>query len=353
MAEEGLPTTYALIYNFLKKHSHAKAAAAVKKAAKEASVVILKDNPEESGQDDLNQIVKAWKEKKFKQQAETSSSEDSDSDSESSSQSDSSDTGSSNTSSSSSSASEGRSSHPTKAKAKANGKLSNTSKTNSSSETSDSDSSSQSSSESETERKPGIGAKPKVNSKPPASKPHPPPKSKGSSSSDSDSSDSTSSEEESSSSDTTSENKRVSKKSTAVTNVVSEVKITKKRRLSDSGQAKITAIDEDVNTPAQDSKQNGKSQGKDTPAKSDNKKPRKSNTPFQRIKQEDVVFHDHRLKDNTYMARGGAANDYGAKANQDLIVTRGDGFRKAKNKKKRGSYRGGEITLESHSIKFT
>jgi hypothetical protein len=38
-------------------------------------------------------------------------------------------------------------------------------------------------------------------------------------------------------------------------------------------------------------------------------------------------------------------NDYGAKASADLIVTRGDGFRKEKNKKKRGSYRGGEITV--------
>lgn len=38
-------------------------------------------------------------------------------------------------------------------------------------------------------------------------------------------------------------------------------------------------------------------------------------------------------------------DDYGAKAHQDLIVTRGAGFRKEKNKKKRGSYRGGEITV--------
>lgn len=41
-------------------------------------------------------------------------------------------------------------------------------------------------------------------------------------------------------------------------------------------------------------------------------------------------------------------NDYGAKAHQDLIVTRGAGFRKEKNKKKRGSYRGGEITVSSY-----
>jgi len=40
-------------------------------------------------------------------------------------------------------------------------------------------------------------------------------------------------------------------------------------------------------------------------------------------------------------------NDYGAKAHKDLIVTRGAGFRKEKNKKKRGSYRGGEITVSA------
>jgi hypothetical protein len=41
----------------------------------------------------------------------------------------------------------------------------------------------------------------------------------------------------------------------------------------------------------------------------------------------------------------GPQNDYGLKAHQDLIVTRGAGFRKEKNKKKKGSYRGGEITV--------
>lgn len=38
-------------------------------------------------------------------------------------------------------------------------------------------------------------------------------------------------------------------------------------------------------------------------------------------------------------------NDYGQRAHEDLIVTRGQGFRKEKNKKKKGSYRGGEITV--------
>lgn len=40
-----------------------------------------------------------------------------------------------------------------------------------------------------------------------------------------------------------------------------------------------------------------------------------------------------------------SSNDYGKQAHRDLIVTRGAGFRKEKNKKKRGSYRGGEITV--------
>jgi hypothetical protein len=45
------------------------------------------------------------------------------------------------------------------------------------------------------------------------------------------------------------------------------------------------------------------------------------------------------------MTQGAHQDDYGARASRDLIVTRGDGFRKEKNKKKRGSYRGGDITV--------
>ena len=45
------------------------------------------------------------------------------------------------------------------------------------------------------------------------------------------------------------------------------------------------------------------------------------------------------------MVQLASMDDYGAKASKDLIVTRGAGFRKEKNKKKRGSYRGGEITV--------
>ncbi|KAI0807778.1 SRP40, C-terminal domain-containing protein, partial [Fomes fomentarius] len=99
-------------------------------------------------------------------------------------------------------------------------------------------------------------------------------------------------------------------------------------------------------------------------------KQRKVNTPFQRIKTDKVTFVDERLKDNRFESRGASETDYGARASRDLIVTRGAGFRKEKNKKKRGSYHGGEITvrlsngfvgacclldvqMQSHSFKFT
>ncbi|KAI7855799.1 SRP40, C-terminal domain-containing protein, partial [Circinella umbellata] len=80
---------------------------------------------------------------------------------------------------------------------------------------------------------------------------------------------------------------------------------------------------------------------------------RQPGTPFQRVRPEEVEFHDERLKDNTYVNKGGSGEQsYGWKAHQDLIKTRGDKFRAEKNKKKRGSYRGGVISMESHSIKF-
>lgn len=53
------------------------------------------------------------------------------------------------------------------------------------------------------------------------------------------------------------------------------------------------------------------------------------------------------------------AGDWGARANDDLIKTRGKSFTKEKNKKKRGSYKGGAIDQGSQcvqtnsSIKFT
>ncbi|QRV87941.1 SRP40, carboxy-terminal domain protein [Ceratobasidium sp. AG-Ba] len=88
--------------------------------------------------------------------------------------------------------------------------------------------------------------------------------------------------------------------------------------------------------------------GTNLPAKNGKTKgPRKPIVPFSRIKADDVVYADPRLMDNRFESKGGATGDYGERASRDLIVTRGAGFRKEKNKKKRGSYRGGEITVSA------
>lgn len=73
---------------------------------------------------------------------------------------------------------------------------------------------------------------------------------------------------------------------------------------------------------------------------------------FQRVKIDEVEFADQRLQDNSYWAKGGADSGYGAKAQEILGQVRGRDFRHEKTKKKRGSYRGGQIDLQTHSVKF-
>ncbi|XP_011620761.1 suppressor protein SRP40 isoform X2 [Amborella trichopoda] len=73
---------------------------------------------------------------------------------------------------------------------------------------------------------------------------------------------------------------------------------------------------------------------------------------FQRVKVEEVKFVDDRLQDNSYWGKDGADSGYGAKAQEILGQVKGKDFRHEKTKKKRGSYRGGQIDLQSHSIKF-
>jgi len=73
---------------------------------------------------------------------------------------------------------------------------------------------------------------------------------------------------------------------------------------------------------------------------------KKINEPFSRIPKDIKV--DERLASNAYVPY-----DYAQKAHEDLIVTRGKGFTKEKNKKKRGSYKGGYIDVEGKKgIKF-
>ncbi|KAJ6813125.1 suppressor protein SRP40 [Iris pallida] len=73
---------------------------------------------------------------------------------------------------------------------------------------------------------------------------------------------------------------------------------------------------------------------------------------FQRVKVDEVKFADERLQDNSYWALDKTGSGYGAKAQEVLGQVRGRDFRHEKTKKKRGSYRGGQIDFESKSIKF-
>ncbi|GAB7366573.1 hypothetical protein MBLNU230_g8559t1 [Neophaeotheca triangularis] len=67
--------------------------------------------------------------------------------------------------------------------------------------------------------------------------------------------------------------------------------------------------------------------------------------PFSRIPQDTYV--DPRFSSNAYQSY-----DYADRAFQDLSVTKGKGFTKEKNKKKKGAYRGGAIDLAPKGIKF-
>lgn len=72
-------------------------------------------------------------------------------------------------------------------------------------------------------------------------------------------------------------------------------------------------------------------------------------TPFKRVRVEDVVYADERLRDNTFHSK---RDTYGVRAHKDLVVTRGKGFRKEKTKKKRLNHHGGTLSLEVNSYKF-
>jgi len=68
--------------------------------------------------------------------------------------------------------------------------------------------------------------------------------------------------------------------------------------------------------------------------------------PFQRVPKDTMI--DPKLASNNYVSY-----DYAEQAHRDLSVTKGRGFTKEKNKKKRGSYRGGMIDVDGRKgIKF-
>lgn len=77
----------------------------------------------------------------------------------------------------------------------------------------------------------------------------------------------------------------------------------------------------------------------------------KKNESFRRVISESVII-PQQLQDNSFEGKAGSRGDWGEKANQDLKFTKGKSFRHEKTKKKRGSYRGGNINTSVNSIKF-
>ncbi|KAL7092395.1 hypothetical protein ACP275_12G162400 [Erythranthe tilingii] len=136
---------------------------------------------------------------------------------------------------------------------------------------------------------------------------------------------------------------------------VEESKAKKSKGLKEGKDAAPQTALPEVNGHAD--KQNGNLVDNSTEQKSARKKHNNSAEPkaqiaFQRVKVEEVKFADERLQDNSYWAKDGADIGYGAKAQEVLGQVKGRDFRHEKTKKKRGSYRGGQIDLHSHSIKF-
>ena len=86
--------------------------------------------------------------------------------------------------------------------------------------------------------------------------------------------------------------------------------------------------------------------------------PKKSAVPKTKVKhkgakQTPLAALSVNAPENSYISNKYQNYDYAEKAYQDLSVTRGKGFTKEKNKKKRGSYRGGAIdTAGGKSFKF-
>ncbi|VDO86876.1 unnamed protein product [Schistosoma margrebowiei] len=76
-----------------------------------------------------------------------------------------------------------------------------------------------------------------------------------------------------------------------------------------------------------------------------------SNGPFRRVDEKDVFIHPN-LRDNSFEAKRNARGSWGEKANRDFKFTSGKAFKQEKTKKKRGSYSGGSLSLDSCSFKF-
>jgi len=118
-----------------------------------------------------------------------------------------------------------------------------------------------------------------------------------------------------------------------------------------------TTKDTEEATEVEDDKEEAPSSGEEVKTTADESeevpksKKLKKNESFRRVVAEDI-YVPNQLADNSFDAKIGSRGDWGEKANNDLRHTKGKSFRHEKTKKKRGSYRGGNINTSINSIKF-
>ncbi|KAF6221542.1 hypothetical protein HO133_002398 [Letharia lupina] len=115
---------------------------------------------------------------------------------------------------------------------------------------------------------------------------------------------------------------------------------------STSSSDSLTSADQQAVTTVTTTTTSTKRKRSSSPTPKASKFTKKQNTPFQRVPQDTPV--DPKMASNAYRSY-----DYADRAHQDLSVTKGKGFTKEKNKKKRGSYRGGAIDVSGgKGVKF-
>ena len=126
----------------------------------------------------------------------------------------------------------------------------------------------------------------------------------------------------------------------------------KSRKRARSSSSSSSSSDSEADLSHVENLRNNKRKRSTSPSSNTNeedsshKSTKKGNTPFQRVPRDTQV--DGKFSSNKYQSY-----DYADQAHQDLSVTRGKGFTKEKNKKKRGSYRGGAIDIEGgRGVKF-
>jgi hypothetical protein len=160
--------------------------------------------------------------------------------------------------------------------------------------------------------------------------------------------------------------KKSSRRKKRLLGVDNKMESLKDEAIEEPKQRKTEAIEEEIVAKVEEDQlnnhENGKldNNGEVKSAKKKSAKKQENNVSsetktvnaFQRVKIDEVEFADEKLQDNSYWAKSGAEVGYGAKAQEILGQVRGRDFRHEKTKKKRGSYRGGQIDLDSHSIKF-